>query len=241
MIVTQGRAHEAPGGVMVTTTRPGVPNLSDAVEVLWHDVRMISPEQRRKAYALMGEIAVWSGSTPQDVKAAMKVDFRAHCMEALQKQLFSLSDCDMTTARAFISYLIDFMLDNDVPSSRPLAEYADDLERYVYSCLLHRKCAVCGRHAELHHVDRVGMGRDRREICHIGMAALPLCRAHHTEAHQHGDRALMEKYHLATVTIDERIAKANGLKNGGEKNGNEDFDGTPYSDRRNAGDGLGEP
>ena len=118
----------------------------------------------------------------------------------------------MTTARLFITYLIDFMLENDVPSSRPLAEYADDVERYVYACLIHKKCAVCGRKAELHHVDRVGMGRDRREICHIGMQALPLCREHHHEAHQHGDASLLKKYHLATVAIDERIAKTNGLK-----------------------------
>lgn len=216
MIATAGRAHYVPGGVMVATTRPDVPNLGDEVEVIWHDMRRISPEQRRKAYALMGEIAAWSGDSPENVKAALKVDFRMKALEAMEKRLFSLSDCDMTTARLFITYLIDFMLENDVPSSRPLAEYADDIERYVYACLIHRKCAVCGRRAELHHVDRVGMGRDRREICHIGMQALPLCREHHQEAHQHGDAALLEKYHLATVAIDERIAKANGLKNGGK-------------------------
>lgn len=212
MITTTGRAHEYPGGVMIATTRPDVPNLGDEVEVIWRDARRISPEQRRKAYALMGEIAAWSGDTPENVKAALKMDFRLKALEAMEKRLFSLSDCDMTTARLFVTYLIDFMLENDVPSSRPLAEYADDVERYVYACLIHKKCAVCGRKAELHHVDRVGMGRDRREICHIGMQALPLCREHHQEAHQHGDASLLEKYHLATVAIDERIAKANSLK-----------------------------
>lgn len=212
MITTTGKVIECPGGVIIATTRPGVPNLGDAVSVIWHDSRRISPEQRRKAYALMGEIAAWSGDTPQNVKAALKVDFRANCAEVLQKQLFSLSDCEMATARDYISYLVEFMLDNDVPSSRPLAEYADDIERYVYACLMHRKCAVCGRRAELHHVDRVGMGRNRQEICHIGMQALPLCREHHMEAHQRGDAELLEKYHLTTVAIDERIAKANGLK-----------------------------
>ena len=214
MIATTGRAHYVPGGVMVATTRPDVPNLGDEVEVIWHDMRRISPEQRRKAYALMGEIAAWSGDSPENVKAALKVDFRLKALESMEKQLFSLSDCDMTTARLFITYLIDFALENDVPSSRPLAEYADDIERYVYACAANKKCAVC--EAELHNVDRVGMGRDRREICHIGMQALPLCREHHQEAHQHGDKALLEKYHLVTVTIDERIAKANGLKNGGK-------------------------
>ena len=216
MIATIGRAQDCPGGVMVATTRPDVPNLGDEVEVIWHDMRRISPEQRRKAYALMGEIAAWSGDSPENVKAALKVDFRLKALESMEKQLFSLSDCDMTTARLFITYLIDFALENDVPSSRPLAEYADDIERYVYACAANKKCAVCGRKAELHNVDRVGMGRDRREICHIGMQALPLCREHHQEAHQHGDKALLEKYQLVTVTIDERIAKANGLKNGGK-------------------------
>lgn len=216
MIATTGRAHYVPGGVMVATTRPDVPNLSDDVDVIWHDIRRISPEQRRKAYALMGEISAWSGDTPENVKAALKMDFRLKALESMEKRLFSLSDCDMTTARLFITYLIDFALENDVPSSRPLAEYADDIERYVYACAANKKCAVCGRKAELHNVDRVGMGRDRREICHIGMQALPLCREHHQEAHQHGDKALLEKYHLVTVTIYERIAKANGLKNGGK-------------------------
>lgn len=207
MIATTGRVVEMPGRVSIETTRPDAQNLSDQVTVLWQDARRITPEQRRKAYALMGEIAAWSGDTPDNVKAALKVDFRAKAMEGLQRQLFSLADCDLSTAREFIGYIIEFMLDNDVPSSRPLTEYAEDIEAYVYSCLMHRKCAVCGRHAELHHVDRIGMGGNRHDMCHIGMEALPLCRGHHQEAHQHGDKALLDKYHLVTATIDEAIAR----------------------------------
>lgn len=216
MIETPGRAFETPGGVMIATSRPDVPNISDQVCVIWRDARQISPEQRRKAYALMGEIARWSGDSPENVKSALKVDFRMRAMESLGKQLFSLSDCDMTTARLYITYLIDFMLENDVPSALPLVEYADDVERYVYACIIHRKCAVCGRKSDLHHVDRVGMGRNRDEICHIGMQALPLCREHHQEAHQHGDDALMCKYHLQSVAIDSKIAGVYRLGKGGK-------------------------
>lgn len=216
MIATTGTVREVPGGAVIATARPDAPNLSDSVTVLWQDARTISPEQRRKAYALMGEIAVWSGDDPRNVKAALKVDFRARAMDGLQKQLFSLADCDMTTAKDFITLLIDFMLENDVPSAHPLTEYADDIDAYVYSCLMHRKCAVCGRHAELHHVDRVGMGGDRHDMCHIGMQALPLCRGHHQEAHQHGDQKLLDKYHLTTAIIDEPIARRYRLgKTGG--------------------------
>ena len=77
---------------MIATTRPDVPNLGDDVEVIWRDARRISPEQRRKAYALMGEIAAWSGDTPENVKAALKMDFRLKALEAMENRLFSMSD-----------------------------------------------------------------------------------------------------------------------------------------------------
>lgn len=213
MIATVGRVtSEAPGAVMIATSRPPADNLSDTVTVCWADARNISPDQRRKAYALMGEIAAWGGSSPEEVKAAMKVDFRQRAFGGLQQGLISLADCTMTEARLFISMLVDFMLDMDVPSKVPLWDYNDDVAEYVYACLMHRKCAVCGRKADLHHVDRVGMGSDRREICHIGMKALPLCRTHHEEAHQHGDTRLMQKYHLEPIEIDQKIAKVYRLK-----------------------------
>lgn len=210
--MTAGKVLEGPGGLLVSTSRPAVDNLSDDVMVIWQDKRCISPEQRRKAYALMGEISIWSGMHTEEIKLTMKHDFIQRHIEGLHKELFSLSDCDMTTARDFITYLIDFMLEFDVPSRMPLYDLCDDIHRYVYACMMQKKCAVCGQKSDLHHVDRVGMGRDRKEICHIGMEALPLCRLHHQEAHTHGDRVLLEKYHLQTVVIDAKIAKKYKLK-----------------------------
>ena len=77
---------------------------------------------------------------------------------------------------------------------------------------MNKRCAVCGRKAELHHVDHVGMGRNRKEICHIGMRALPLCREHHTEIHKVGQTDFLKRYILEPVKIDERIAKVYRLK-----------------------------
>lgn len=171
------------------------------------DGRRISPEQRRKAYALMGEIANWAGMAPEQVKLTTKHKFVSEHMQSLHRELFSLADCDMTTARAFITYLIEFVLEFDVPLKMPLLEVCDDVRKAVYACLLHKKCIICGTPCDLHHVTRIGMGGDRHDMCHIGMECLPLCRLHHQEAHQHGDAALMERYHLQSVTIDEKIAK----------------------------------
>lgn len=179
----------------------------DEVQIGLQDSRSITPDQRRKAYALMGEIAAYTGYTPEEAKLTLKHEFVQKHMEALQKELFSLSDCDMTTAREFISYLIDFCLTFNVPTHQPLADLCDDVERYVYACLMHKRCAVCGHKAELHHVDRIGMGNDRTKVIHIGRRCLPLCRVHHAEVDQIGDDALCGKYHIAPVLIDSRVVK----------------------------------
>jgi hypothetical protein len=173
------------------------------------DTRRRSPEQLRKAWAIMGDMALYlSGDkrcAEEDVYQPMRAVFAAEHQKTLQKRLYHLSESSMTEARDFISFLLDQCMEMDIPLSRPAAELTDDIQHYVYQCTLHRKCAVCGRKAELHHVDRVGMGRNRQEIDHEGMRALPLCREHHHEAHEHGDAALMTKYHLEPILIDRRI------------------------------------
>ena len=85
---------------------------------------------------------------------------------------FSLANTDVTTAREYINYLIEFCLRNDVPCLDRLFNRTDDIDAYLYACLFYGKCAVCGRKAEVHHWDAVGMGRDRTQILHEGMRAI---------------------------------------------------------------------
>lgn len=188
-------------------------------QVFLPDGRTISPEQRRKAWALIGEIAAWGGYlTAQDkdtLNGHMKRKFLVERMDELTAkaiQQFSLGNVDMETASLYISFLVDFCMENDVPTRQPIIDLCDDVQRAVYSALLHKRCIVCGKPATIHHVDRVGMGRNREEICHIGMRALPLCwnddgSGHHQEAHRIGDVALCDRYHLESVIIDEKIAR----------------------------------
>ena len=229
MISTVGKAYEHKGGIVIQTTRPPADNLSDLVTVLWQDARQISPEQRRKAWALIGEIAAWAGyltAADKDmVNSNMKINFlvqRAQqlttaAIEQIGASQFSLSDVDMTTARLYITFLIDFCIENGVPSKQPLWELADDIEAYVYHCSVNQVCAVCRRKAGIHHVNAVGMGRNRDAINHLGMLHLPLCwgvGGHHQELHQIGDKAFLDKYHLTPIPIDERIAKIYKLHGG---------------------------
>lgn len=220
MEIVTGRITEAtPEGLTIfvpyTNVERYIHREYSDVQVGLADGRTITPEQRRKAYALLREISEWSGDYIESVKATTKHDFVRDHLQGLRRELFSLSNCDVTTAREYISYLIELVLMYDIPTRVPLSELCDDIQRYVYACVIHKHCAVCGKPCDLHHVDRIGMGADRRKADHIGKRCLPLCREHHQEAYQHGDEALLDKYHLQTVTIDDKISTL--YKLGGRK------------------------
>ena len=82
-------------------------------------------------------------------------------------------------------------------------------------CARNKRCAVCGGHAEIHHIDRIGMGRDRTDIIHVDMEAIPLCRGHHTEAHTMSDREFFDIHHFDSgIILDKELCKVYGLKAG---------------------------
>ena len=172
-------------------------------EVRLDDGRRLSAEQRKKIYASMRDIADYTGYTPEQVKALWKYDFIAKtgC------DYFSLSDCNMTTANEFLSYLIDFCLEHDIPTIDSLLERSPDISRYLYSCLIHKRCCITQKNAQLHHVDAVGMGRDRKDIVHVGMRVMPLHWKLHREAHTIGQKTFNEKYHIYGIKADEDICK----------------------------------
>lgn len=213
-VITTGKAVWTEKGVVVYTTRPDLPNLSDDVRVLWADSRSITVEQRRKAWALMSEIAAFQGQSKEETYAEQKTAFTLKHLETLQDGLFRLSTATVSQARAFITMLIDIVIENGIPTKEPLAALCDDISRYVYSCLINRKCAVCGLKADVHHCSgsTVGMGRNRKTMVHLGLELMPLCRTHHAECHNIGQTAFNEKYHLQGVIADETICKKTGLK-----------------------------
>lgn len=198
-----------------------IPNIEQAlrrgflkVEIILWDGRRISPEQRRKCYALLGEIAEYTdgirtAETVDEQKRLLKMEFMLKRMEATERRMFSLADCDMSTAREFITYLIDFIIANDIPTRVPLIDNCDDIAAYMYACTMHRKCAVCGKAADIHHCEgsRIGAGVDREKVHQLGREVLPLCRVHHTELHAMPESEFVTKYHLQKVKLDEVLCK----------------------------------
>lgn len=177
------------------------------------DSRPLSDKQRRACYALLREISDFTGQGTDSTKEWMKLKFLAEDFGETADKIFSLSNAPMSLVCAFQRFLVRFILEWDIPTRFPLLGMVDDIGDYIYACLINRKCCVCGKRADLHHVDRVGIGRNRDEIIHEGMEALPLCREHHTECHTIGQDTFNEKYHFdGGIEIDKTICRIYGLK-----------------------------
>ena len=177
------------------------------VEIRLGDGRSISAEQRKKIFAIIRDIAIWSGDDPESIRQLLTWDF---CGRS-GREWFSLSDTDMTTAKSFINYLIEFCFHWSVPTKDSLLNQTDDIGKYLYLCLANRRCAICNKPAEVHHVDRVGMGRDREQIVHVGLSAIALCREHHDEAHCR-ENDLFDEYHIYGIKLDKYLCERLNLR-----------------------------
>ena len=171
-------------------------------EIRIDDGRTITSLQRRKAYATIRDISSWTGYLPEEQKEWLKYLY----IERTGNPYFSLSDCSMDTAREFINVILDYALEEGIPLSERGIERTDDIGRYLYSCIKNKRCAVCGRSGEIHHVDAIGAGRDRRYVDDSGYRKICLCREHHTAAHQRGMKAFEQMYHVYGIVVQEDIA-----------------------------------
>ena len=177
------------------------------------DGRQLSDKQRRACYALLREISEYTGQDIHSTKEYLKIRFLADDFGETADKIFSLGNAPMSLVCAYQRYLVRFILDFDIPCSFPLLEFVDDVADYVYSCLVTKKCCICGMPTDLHHIERVGMGRSRDEIIHEGMEVLPLCREHHGEAHTMPDDEFFEKYHIpGGIVLDKTLCRIYRLK-----------------------------
>lgn len=152
----------------------------------------ITPDQRKKIYAIIRDIANYIGDSPENTKENLKIEF----IQNSEYEMFSLSNCSSDLAGDFIDFLTNFSFENGVPMTEHPLKRIDDTERYLATCLKHNVCCICGQHGEVHHVDAIGMGRDRKTYDDSGHRKICLCRGHHTEAHTIGMDAFEQKYHV---------------------------------------------
>ncbi len=169
------------------------------IEIRLDDGRTITALQRKKVYATIRDIALWSGYVPEEQKEWLKYLY----IEQTGEPYFSLSDCSIDTAREFIGCILEYALKEHIPLSDDGVDRAEDVGKYLWCCIKYRRCAVCGQDGEVHHVDAIGMGRNRDKIDDSAHRKICLCRKHHIAAHNLGINRFESMYHVYGIIFND--------------------------------------
>ena len=185
----------------------GLGNLTTG-DLLLNDCRMISRQQQKKIYAMIGDISDYTGHHVEFLKSYLKCEY----IKMYGGEWFSLGYIDMTTARKFIEFILHICFEWEVPLKLNTVDLTRDVNNYLYLCLKYRKCAVCGCHADIHHHENlVGMGMDRAKHNHIDSRFIALCRVHHNECHNIGHKTFEDKYKITAIKLNEAAIKELGI------------------------------
>ncbi|WP_238884473.1 putative HNHc nuclease [Clostridium sp. YIM B02551] len=138
-------------------------------EIRLEDYRTITAEQRKKIFAFVKDVSLYTGYEAEYVRDLLTLSF---CYEN-NIEPFSLSNCSLEVAREFISYLIDFCISLDIPLSQSALERTDDIGKFLYMTIKKEICSICGDKGTIYTLDR-----DKNKMC--------LCQVHHDLAKSKG-------------------------------------------------------
>lgn len=156
-------------------------------ELRLDDGKLITAEQRKKIYATLRDFSLYTGYEIEYAKDLLKLSF---CIEN-NIESFSLSDCSLEVAREFISYLIDFCIDNDIPLSENAKERTDDINSYLYSCIKRSACCCCGKQGVVYTLTNGNK--------------ISLCSQHHDIAKVKGMKEFERLYKIYGIKVKEEV------------------------------------
>lgn len=179
-------------------------------EIRIDDNRSITSDQRKKIFATIKDISIFTGDHPEDIRSFLLYDY---CIETGEMP-FSLSDCSISQAREYITFIIDFILKHGIPLSDKALNRTDDIDRYLWGCVKFRRCCITGLKGDLHHCtgSRVGMGSNRNKVSHSNRSFICLSRKYHDILHDIGENDFFEKYKVYGIKIDDVTLKELGYK-----------------------------
>ena len=175
-------------------------------------VKKLSQAQNGLIHVLLKQFGDDIGYTLIEIKELMKEQFAI----ATDRLDFSTAKCDMETANEFISFIIEQALDLGInlyilgkhdKRYKHILEIDNITQRYVIACLKSRTCAICGRKgADLHHWKTIASAAGAYENDDgLKTPFMSLCRIHHNEFHEKGQKEFEEKYHIEGVWLNPQL------------------------------------
>jgi hypothetical protein len=161
-------------------------------EQIKKESKMITSSMRDKIFVLCKHYSEFNG---YDLPYARAELTRLFCDEN-QITTFSLSNVDIETASKFIGWLIEKSIEIGFIKDSPIG-YSPTIKIAQEISINKKVCIICGaQKADIHHVDAIGMGRNRNRYDDTKHKKIGLCRKHHIEIEQTGKESFCKKYHL---------------------------------------------
>ncbi|WP_430606436.1 hypothetical protein IGJ55_002114 [Enterococcus sp. AZ170] len=165
------------------------------------DPRSSTPKQKALYWALLNDIYEKFGNGSESTHERFKEKyFSKYGLKISTKNNAETSVEEMNN---LIELVIDFMFEWGVPFKKGYELLPRDESYFYYLCLKHRKCCICGQHADVCHVDVVGSGRNRKSIDHGEFRFYAGCRTHHQEEHTIGTNNFLNKYKITPIKLNE--------------------------------------
>jgi hypothetical protein len=155
-----------------------------AVIKFW-DSRRITEEQRKMIFATCKDIADYLG----DPRELVRYDMISTYAEDAKIEFFSLSDCSLETARGLINYIMDYVMEHDIPLTGQGVDRTDDINKYLYMTIKHSKCCVCGKQGVVYNISNWNK--------------ISLCNLHHDEAKLKGLQEFEKSYKVYAIKVKE--------------------------------------
>lgn len=175
-------------------------------ELRFLDPRSFSVDQRKYYYALLGDISAFTGHLIEEIDDNTRWKFKA-----LTGRNISLSNGSSNTKDDVVlltNIALDLAFELNVSLSNKIPIPDKNLEYYFYKCLTHRKCCICGKHADIDHFDNaVGMGNNRDKVDKTKFTYCALCRSHHTLKHAIGLTEFKKRFHVYGITLNAETIK----------------------------------
>lgn len=176
------------------------------------DTRRVRKKQRRLFFALLSDISDYFVVPPDFLKGMFYLQYQYYTGKEISLADYSRSS--VTDANVLIELVVDFMFNWRVPFTKGYELLPKEERYFLYQCCRHRVCLVCGKRADIHHVDTVGMGSNREHTDHTNKRVLPLCRIHHGDYHALGPEKFSNLYHVpaAGIKLDKETLKKLKIK-----------------------------
>ena len=156
------------------------------------DGKKITIQQRKKIFALLNDIYLFTGQPQEDLR--QQFQFYLEMIKGYER--ISLTDTTRRIASELIEVILAWTFEHDIPLNYKTSDLMKQDQTFLYLATVHRKCVICGKYGELAHHKAIGRGANRKKMDHYGYEVLALCREHHQSQHNMGVESFDKLHHL---------------------------------------------